>query len=211
MEFNIFKFLELNLYNYILLLKKSINGLIIKIKKTKLKKILYFLKNNELCSFKMLLDIYAIDFLQKEKRFALNYLLRSLKYNYFVTLQFFTNENSNVSSITILYKNANWIEREIWDMNGIFFDSHPDLRRILTDYGFEGFPLRKDFPISGFKEIRYDDSQKRIISEQIELAQEFRLFNFESPWKKNIYNLMDKVSSFELENKGSIPFKCMPI
>ena len=211
MKFNIFKFLELNLYNYILLLKKSINGLIIKIKKTKLKKILYFLKNNEFCSFKMLLDIYAIDFLQKEKRFALNYLLRSLKYNYFVTLQFFTNENSNVSSITILYKNANWIEREIWDMNGIFFDSHPDLRRILTDYGFEGFPLRKDFPISGFKEIRYDDSQKRIISEQIELAQEFRLFNFESPWKKNIYNLMDKVSSFELENKGSIPFKCMPI
>jgi NADH-quinone oxidoreductase subunit C len=94
------------------------------------------------------------------------------------------NENSSVDSITVLYKNGNWIEREVWDMNGIFFENHPDLRRILTDYGFEGFPLRKDFPISGFKEVRYDDSQKRVISEQIELAQEFRLFNFESPWKK---------------------------
>jgi NADH/F420H2 dehydrogenase subunit C len=184
MKFNIFEFLELNLYNYILLLKKSINGLIIKIAKNKLKEILFFLKNNEYCSFKMLIDIYAIDFLQKKKRFALNYLLRSLKYNYFLTLQFFISENSSVNSVTVLFKNSNWIEREIWDMNGIFFDSHPDLRRILTDYGFEGFPLRKDFPISGFREIRYDDSQKRIISEQIELSQEFRLFNFESPWKK---------------------------
>nr|NP_066483.1 NADH dehydrogenase subunit 9 [Rhodomonas salina]AAG17754.1 NADH dehydrogenase subunit 9 [Rhodomonas salina] len=184
MKFNIFEFLEYSLHNYILIVKKSINGLVVKIVKSKLKEILSFLKNNEFCCFKMLLDIYAIDFLQRANRFVLNYLLRSLKYNYFLTLQFSLNENSSVDSITYLYKNGNWVEREVWDMNGIFFDNHPDLRRILTDYGFEGFPLRKDFPISGFKEIRYDDSQKRIISEQIELAQEFRLFNFESPWKK---------------------------
>ena len=184
MKLNIFEFLECSLFSYIAVIKKSITGLIVKIAKEKLKQILFFLKNNELCCFKMLIDIYAVDFLQKTKRFCLNYLLRSLKYNYFLTLQFSLNENSSVDSITILYKNGNWIEREVWDMNGIFFENHPDLRRILTDYGFEGFPLRKDFPISGFKEVRYDDSQKRVISEQIELAQEFRLFNFESPWKK---------------------------
>jgi NADH-quinone oxidoreductase subunit C len=184
MKFNIFEFLELSLFSYVLMVKKSINGLIIKIVRDRLKQVLFFLKNNELCCFKMLIDIYAIDFLQKNKRFSLNYLIRSLTYNYFLTLQLSLSENVTVDSITTIYKNGNWIEREVWDMNGIFFENHPDLRRILTDYGFEGFPLRKDFPISGFKEVRYDDSQKRVIYEQIELAQEFRLFNFESPWKK---------------------------
>ncbi len=159
-------------------------NVILKILKNKLKQILFFLRNNELCCFKVLVDIYAIDFLQKTDRFSLNYLLKSLKYNYFIILNFELNENASVDSSTLLYKNSNWIEREVWDMHGIFFDNHPDLRRILTDYGFEGFPLRKDFPLSGFKEVRYDDSQKRVISEPIELAQEFRLFNFESPWKK---------------------------
>lgn len=184
MKLSIFEFLEYSLYNYAFLTSKSSNGLIVKVLKNKLTQLLFFLKNNQFCSFKMLLDIYAVDYLQRRDRFSLNYLLRSLKYNYFITLQISLNENSSVDSITYLYKNGNWIEREVWDMNGIFFDNHPDLRRILTDYGFEGFPLRKDFPISGFKEVRYDDSQKRVISEQIELAQEFRLFNFESPWKR---------------------------
>lgn len=182
--FNIFKFIEYSLFHYIVVTKKLNNGLVIKVLKNNLTKILCFLKNNQFCCFKMLLDIYAVDFLQKKTRFSLNYLLRSLKYNYLITLQFDLSESSNVDSICTLYKNSNWIEREVWDMHGIFFDNHPDLRRILTDYGFEGFPLRKDFPLSGFKEVRYDDSQKRVVSEQIELAQEFRLFNFESPWKK---------------------------
>lgn len=183
MKKNIFEFLHLTLYNFIKIIS-SFHGLIVEIHKKNLKNVLFFLKNNERCYYKMLIDIFAVDFLQKNNRFNINYLLRSLKFNFFLTLNLFLNDIFTVDSITFLYKNANWCEREIWDMNGIFFNNHPDLRRILTDYGFSGFPLRKDFPISGFKEVRYDDGQKRVIQERIELSQEFRVFNFERVWKK---------------------------
>nr|YP_009476663.1 NADH dehydrogenase subunit 9 [Storeatula sp. CCMP1868]AVM81156.1 NADH dehydrogenase subunit 9 [Storeatula sp. CCMP1868] len=184
MSLNIYKFVYRNLKNFIKI-NNSFHGLLIETQKNKLKQILFFLKNNEFCYCKMLIEIFAIDLVQKNRRFCLNYLLRSLKYNYLLTLQIFISQNSTINSITMLFKNGNWMEREAWDMTGIFFHNHPDLRRILTDYGFEGFPLRKDFPLSGFKEVRYDDSQKRVVSEQIELSQEFRLFTFESPWNKH--------------------------
>ena len=111
------------------------------------------------------------------------YCLLSTKYNSRIKIKTFVDEFTPVESIVDIYQSANWLEREVWDMNGIYIEQHPDLRRILTDYGFEGYPLRKDFPLSGYTEVRYDDSQKRVISEPIELTQEFRVFNFNSPWE----------------------------
>lgn len=149
-----------------------------------LEKNLAFLKDSENFMFKMLIDIYAVDFPGQKERFQLYYLLLSLKYNTRIKIQVDLDELTLVPSITNVYKAACWMEREVWDMNGIFFENHPDLRRILTDYGFEGHPLRKDFPLSGYTEVRYDDSQKRVVLEQIEMAQEYRVFNFQSSWEK---------------------------
>jgi len=130
-----------------------------------------------------LTDLFAIDLLNKNLRFNIVYCLLSLRYNSRIRLYIYINENSNViKSLTSIYKSTLWVEREVWDMFGIFFIDHKDLRRILTDYGFEGFPLRKDFPLSGFVELRYDDSMKRIVYEPLEITQEYRFFDFESPW-----------------------------
>jgi len=148
-----------------------------------LKLIINFLKRDEGFLFKILIDIFVVDYFQSENRFEVIYSLLSLKYDTRIKLKARIDEFTPVFSIVNLYLNANWLEREIWDMHGIFIDEHPDLRRILTDYGFEGYPLRKDFPVSGYTESRYDDSQKRVISESLELSQELRIFNFNSPWK----------------------------
>lgn len=142
--------------------------------------ILHFLRDNEYCFFKLLVDIFAIDYPEREQRFVLVYSLLSLKYNSRIYIKVHIDDLTFVPSIVNLYKSACWMEREIWDMNGIFFKNHPDLRRLLTDYGFEGHPLRKDFPLSGYLEMRYDDSQKRILYEPIEMSQEYRTFNFKS-------------------------------
>jgi NADH:ubiquinone oxidoreductase subunit C len=131
----------------------------------------------------MLIDILVIDYPGKEKRFSLIYCLLSLKYNVRIKVKIFIDELTSVNSITNIYKSSCWMEREVWDMNGIFFENHPDLRRILTDYGFEGYPLRKDFPLSGYTEVRYDDSQKRVVLENLEMSQEYRVFNFNSSWE----------------------------
>nr|YP_009577930.1 NADH dehydrogenase subunit 9 [Guillardia theta]QBJ06313.1 NADH dehydrogenase subunit 9 [Guillardia theta] len=163
------------LYNKDLTIKSDLNNI---------EKNLAFLKDSENFMFKMLIDIYAVDFPGQKERFQLYYLLLSLKYNTRIKVQVNLDELTLVPSITNVYKAACWIEREVWDMNGIFFENHPDLRRILTDYGFEGHPLRKDFPLSGYTEVRYDDSQKRVVLEQIEMAQEYRVFNFQSSWEK---------------------------
>jgi len=163
------------LYNKDLTIKSNLDNL---------EKNLAFLKDSENFMFKMLIDIYAVDFPGQKERFQLYYLLLSLKYNTRIKIQVDLDELTLVPSITNVYKAACWIEREVWDMNGIFFENHPDLRRILTDYGFEGHPLRKDFPLSGYTEVRYDDSQKRVVLEQIEMAQEYRVFNFQSSWEK---------------------------
>jgi NADH/F420H2 dehydrogenase subunit C len=155
---------------------------IIEVDQKKIKKVILFLKDHESSLYKLLVDIVIIDFPENSNRFKIIYNLCSIKYNLRVKLISFISEIESLDSITSSYKNAGWLEREICDMFGIYFESHPDLRRILTDYGFEGYPLRKDFPLSGYKEIRYDDSQKRIISEALEMSQEFRVFTFHSPW-----------------------------
>jgi NADH/F420H2 dehydrogenase subunit C len=159
------------------------NGFTIETTVDNLEKTLFFLKDHEGCLFKMLVDILVVDYPGREKRFSLVYCLLSLKYNVRIKVKISIDELTSVNSITNIYKSSCWMEREVWDMNGIFFENHPDLRRILTDYGFEGYPLRKDFPLSGYTEVRYDDSQKRVVSESLEMSQEYRVFNFNSSWE----------------------------
>ena len=142
------------------------------------------LKNSTNFQFKCLTDIAGIDFIRNDSRLAVSYNLLSVRFNQRIRVITFLDELEVIPSITSIFKCSNWLEREVWDLYGIYFRSHPDLRRILTDYGFEGHPLRKDFPLSGYVECRYDESQKRVVSESLELAQDFRVFNFESPWKK---------------------------
>nr|NP_066419.1 NADH dehydrogenase subunit 9 [Ochromonas danica]AAG18385.1 NADH dehydrogenase subunit 9 [Ochromonas danica] len=132
--------------------------------------------------YKLLTCISGIDFFSLKYRFCIAYDLLSLVNNSRVRVKIFVNEITPIESCVEIYKNANWWEREIWDMYGIYFYNHPDLRRILTDYGFEGYPLRKDFPLSGFVELRYDSIKKRVVLEPLQLAQEYRLFNYEIQW-----------------------------
>ena len=142
-----------------------------------------FLKQHIGLQYNLLSCISGVDLLNKLYRFSVVYELLSPTYNARLRLKvFLTDETVFVRSIVDLFINANWWEREIWDLFGIYFEKHPDLRRILTDYGFEGYPMRKDFPLSGFVEVRYDETKKRVVLEPIELAQEFRLFTFETPW-----------------------------
>jgi NADH dehydrogenase (ubiquinone) Fe-S protein 3 len=147
---------------------------------------LLILKNHINFQYKLLTSISGVDFLStqfdKNFRFAVVYDLLSLKFKNRLRLKVFLNEISTISSSCAVYYNANWWEREVWDMYGIWFDKHPDLRRILTDYGFDGFPLRKDFPLSGYIDVSYSADKRRIISEPLELTQEFRAFTFESQW-----------------------------
>lgn len=150
-----------------------------------LEKILFFFKYNINSQFKLLMDICGIDYMEKYKnRFEISYNLLSIKYWIRLHIKIQINEFTPVSSIMNIYKSANWYEREIWDMFGIFFKNHNDLRRILTDYGFEGFPLRKDFPQTGYIELRYNNDFKHLIYEPIELSQDFRNFDFLSPWNQ---------------------------
>ena len=146
-----------------------------------------FLKTNEKCRFKQLIDITAVDYPEKEKRFKIVYLLLSHEKNLRIVINTHINEKVVVPSITKIFPSANWMEREVFDMYGISFKDHPDLRRILTDYGFEGYPLRKDFPLTGHTEVRYSEAKKKVISEKVKLDQEYRDFDFESPWEGTKY------------------------
>ena len=146
-----------------------------------------FLKTNEKCRFKQLIDITAVDYPEKEKRFKIVYLLLSHEKNLRIVINTHINEKVMVPSITKIFPSANWMEREVFDMYGISFKDHPDLRRILTDYGFEGYPLRKDFPLTGHTEVRYSEAKKKVISEPVKLDQEYRDFDFESPWEGTKY------------------------
>ena len=149
--------------------------------------VLSFLKTNNQTKFKQLIDITAVDYPENSKRFKLVYLLLSHEFNNRVLLDCFINENEIVPSLTPLYPAANWMEREVFDMYGIKFKDHPDLRRILTDYGFEGHPLRKDFPLTGHNEVRYSEEQKKVIYESVKLEQNYRDFDYESPWEGTKY------------------------
>jgi NADH-quinone oxidoreductase subunit C len=147
--------------------------------------LLNFLKNDSMYQFKHLIDIVAVDQPGKNYRFTLIYCLLSTTFNQRIQVSIQTNELKSIESVTSIYKNANWSEREIWDLYGIKFLNHPDLRRILTDYGFEGFPFRKDFPLSGYKEVTYSDTLKSIKYDKIELTQAYRNFKYFNPWVSN--------------------------
>ena len=153
--------------------------------------VILFLKTNDKCRFKQLIDITAVDYLEKEKRFRVIYLLLSHENNFRIVINIDIDEKTIIPSITKIFPSANWMEREVFDMYGIKFKNHPDLRRILTDYGFDGYPLRKDFPLTGFNEVRYSEKDKKVIYEQVKLEQEYRNFDFESPWEGTKY--MEKV------------------
>nr|AEP43634.1 NADH dehydrogenase subunit 9 [Phytophthora psychrophila] len=162
------------------------NELCINILTNKLIPILFFLKNHTNSQFKVLSEICTVDYINKDKRFEIIYNLLSIRFNSRLKVKISINEFQPIDSIIIIYKAANWCEREVWDMFGIFFLNHPDLRRILTDYGFEGYPLRKDFPLSGFLEVFYNELKKRVVYEPINLSQQYRLFEFNNPWNKKI-------------------------
>jgi NADH dehydrogenase (ubiquinone) Fe-S protein 3 len=145
---------------------------------------LFFLRDHTNTQYKVLIDVTAIDYPSRALRFEVVYNLLSIEYNSRIRIKTCIDEITPLNSSTELYSAAGWWEREACDMFGIFFSGHPDLRRILTDYGFEGHPLRKDFPLTGYTEVRYDDSEKRVITESLELTQEFRYFDFSSPWEQ---------------------------
>ncbi len=157
-----------------------------------LTKVVKRLKENEGLKFNQLTDIVAVDYPSEKKRFELVYIFLSISFNYRIFLSISVSEDESVDSLTSIFPAANWYEREAWDLFGITFNNHPDLRRILTDYGFNGFPLRKDFPLSGNVEVRYDLASKKVVYEPIKLAQAFRTFDFESPWVGDKSNLNQK-------------------
>ena len=146
-------------------------------------RVLSFLRDDVNCRFKQLMDICGVDYPERSPRFAVVYTLLSLTNNNRIRVKVRTAEDTPVPTVTGIFSSANWWEREAWDLFGIYFTDHPDLRRILTDYGFEGHPLRKDFPLTGYVEIRYDDEKKRVVYEPVKLTQEFRSFDFLSPWE----------------------------
>jgi len=145
--------------------------------------VLTALRDDKQCQFEQLIDICGVDYPERARRFDVVYHLLSPRRNQRVRIKCEADEDTPVPSVVELFPAANWYEREAYDMYGILFSGHPDLRRILTDYGFRGYPLRKDFPLTGYVEVRYDDDQKRVIYEPVKLAQEFRSFDFESPWE----------------------------
>ncbi|HEX2114598.1 MAG TPA: NADH-quinone oxidoreductase subunit C [Alphaproteobacteria bacterium] len=146
-------------------------------------RVLTFLRDDPRCLFKVLLDVCGVDYPEREQRFDVVYNLLSLKLNQRVRVKVMTDEATPVPSVVSVFSSAGWFEREAWDLFGIFFSDHPDLRRILTDYGFQGHPLRKDFPLTGYVEVRYDQEQRRVVYEPVKLTQDFRTFDFLSPWE----------------------------
>ena len=159
----------------------------IQIDKESLLDVVIFLKKNNSTKFRQLIDITAVDYIGSENRFKMIYLFLSHEYNLRVNLTFNINENEFVNSLTKIFPSANWMEREVFDMYGIKFNDHPDLRRILTDYGFSGHPLRKDFPITGHSEVRYSEEKKKVIYEPVKLEQNYRNFDYSSPWEVTEY------------------------
>ena len=183
-------------------LEKKINSeLTTKIKESKIKHsqlyvtinsedlldVILLLKTNKNIKFRQLIDITAVDYPENQKRFKIVYLLLSHEFNQRIILSYFISENEKISSLTKIFPSANWMEREVFDMYGIKFNDHPDMRRILTDYGFEGHPLRKDFPLTGHNEVRYSEDKKKVIYEPVKLEQNYRNFDYESPWEGTKY------------------------
>ena len=171
----------------------------IKISENNLLETIQFLKSNDKCKFKQLIDIAGVDYPEEEKRFELIYLFLSHENNTRIKLSINFGDKQVINSITKIFPSANWMEREVFDMYGIKFKNHPDLRRILTDYGFKGHPLRKDFPLTGFNEVRYSEKEKKVIYEPVKLEQNYRNFDFESPWEGT--NYIKEIKKFEKNGK----------
>ena len=167
--------------------KLNHNQIYINIENDDLLEVMLFLKNNNEIKFKQLIDITAVDYPENERRFKIVYLLLSHEFNSRIIISFYINENEIVTSLTSIFPSANWMEREVFDMYGIKFKDHPDLRRILTDYNFEGYPLRKDFPLTGHNEVRYSEDKKKVVYEPVKLEQNYRNFDYESPWEGTKY------------------------
>ena len=157
--------------------------LTVRVARESIVRVLTFLRDDQNTYFRQLVDVTGADYPQRDERFEVIYHLLSLKQNQRVRVKIAVGEDVPVASVTGVFSSAGWFEREVWDLYGVFFAEHPDLRRILTDYGFEGHPLRKDFPLTGFVEVRYDEDQKRVVYEPVKLTQEFRHFDFMSPWE----------------------------
>ena len=171
-------------------IQKSIienNEFLIEISEADLIDVIQFLKSNNSCKFRQLIDIAGVDYPENEKRFQLVYLFLSHEMNVRIKLLIKFDLNQSIPSITKIFPSANWMEREVFDMYGIKFKNHPDLRRILTDYNFKGHPLRKDFPLTGFNEVRYSEKEKKVVYESVKLEQNYRNFDFESPWEGTNY------------------------
>ena len=162
-------------------------------------KLLTFLRDDQNCQFKQLMDVTAVDHPDREARFDIVYNMLSLKHNQRVRVKLAADASTLVPSVTAVFSSANWFEREVWDLFGVFFSDHPDLRRIMTDYGFEGHPLRKDFPLTGYVEVRYDSDQKRVVYEPVKLPQEFRSFDFMSPWEGMLHLPGDEKAEADAE------------
>ena len=163
------------------------NQLYISIDNEDLIDVTLFIKSNENTKFRQLIDITVVDYPEKTQRFKVVYLFLSHEFNQRIIISYLINENEVIQSLTSIYPAANWMEREVFDMYGVKFKDHPDLRRILTDYNFEGYPLRKDFPLTGHTEVRYSEDQKKVINEPVKLEQNYRNFDYESPWEGTKY------------------------
>jgi len=162
----------------------------ITIQKPSIKKLLKFLRDDTNSQFTQLIDFFAVDYPDRQKRFQIIYKLLSMTHNQRASIRVDLIEGEAAPSVSEIFSNSNWLEREVWDMYGVLFSDHPDLRRILTDYGFEGHPQRKDFPLTGYVELRYDETQKRVVYDKVKLDQQFRNFDFLSPWEgaENAHN-----------------------
>ncbi|MCB1562299.1 MAG: NADH-quinone oxidoreductase subunit C [Alphaproteobacteria bacterium] len=162
--------------------------LVVRARREDIERVLYFLRDDKECTFQLLMDITAVDYpervaSEKAERFDVVYTLLSLRHNQRIRVKIGVAEDTLVPTVTSIFSTAGWLEREVWDMYGIMFEGHPDLRRILTDYGFEGHPQRKDFPLTGYVELRYDEELKRVVYEPVKLTQDFRTFDYLSPWE----------------------------
>ena len=175
------------------------NQMYIEIDKKDLIDVVLFLKTNKDTKFRQLIDITAVDYPEKSLRFKLVYLFLSHEFNQRIILSYYINENEVINSLTSIFPASNWMEREVFDMYGIKFKNHPDLRRILTDYNFKGHPLRKDFPLTGFNEVRYSEKEKKVIYEPVKLEQNYRNFDFESPWEGT--NYIKEIKNSEKDGK----------
>ncbi len=189
----------------VLKVELKLGELMVTVRRPAILKALTFLRDDPVCSFEQLLDVTAVDWPERAERFEVVYNLISYKHNRRIRVKLTTDEDTPVASAVPVFSAANWFERETWDLYGVFFADHPDLRRILTDYGFEGHPLRKDFPMTGYVECRYDEDQKRVVYEPVRLTQDFRTFDFLSPWEGMTNVMLPGDEKAQAPNDGSKP------